>query len=104
MGQFLLYFLSVSDFSATAWISNNGYSSPLGDYQSAELINEMRAARYLLETPCDLTATTGIYANPVDGWNKCKQIYHLVQCSHTQILYLSPNENFTMNCINLPVS
>lgn len=60
-------------------MSSNSYTPTLLDYQALELMNEMKAARYLLETPCDLTASTGIYSNPVDGWNKCKHTVFIVQ-------------------------
>lgn len=71
--------ITVTDFSVSAWISSNSYTPTLLDYQALELMNEMKAARYLLETPCDLTASTGIYSNPVDGWNKCKHTVFIVQ-------------------------
>lgn len=73
------FLITVTDFSVSAWISSNSYTSTLLDYQALELMNEMKAARYLLETPCDLTASTGIYSNPVDGWNKCKHTVFIVQ-------------------------
>nr|XP_022293249.1 uncharacterized protein LOC111103919 [Crassostrea virginica] len=41
-----------SNFSGSAWMSNNGYTTPLSELQSVELMKEMRASQYLLEDPC----------------------------------------------------
>lgn len=66
------------DFSGSAWVTNNDYAFPLSDSQSAELMEEVRAARYLLTESCD--PDSGIYSSTANGWNSCE--YHLiVQCA-----------------------
>ena len=56
----------LTDFSGSAWMSNNGYTTPLSEPQSVELMKEMRASQYLLEDPC--TPETGIYSPAQSGW------------------------------------
>ncbi|XP_062582876.1 uncharacterized protein LOC134244633, partial [Saccostrea cucullata] len=50
------------NFSGSAWMTNNGYTTPLSESQSAELMKEVRAARYLLPDSCNLESS-------VNGWN-----------------------------------
>lgn len=47
-------------------MSNNGYNTPLSEYQSAELMKELRAAYYLLSDSCN--PETGAYSSSVNGW------------------------------------
>lgn len=56
----------VGGFSASAWMTSRGYTSPLSPSQTAELMTELDVQQYLLNTPCDSTA--GIYASPTNGW------------------------------------
>ncbi|XP_062581277.1 uncharacterized protein LOC134243073, partial [Saccostrea cucullata] len=55
------------NFSGSAWMTNNGYTTPLSESQSAELMKEIKAAPYLLADSCD--PDSGVYSSPVSGWN-----------------------------------
>lgn len=60
------FYFCLGGFSASAWMTSRGYTSPLNPSQTAELMTELDSQQYLLDTPCDSTA--GIYASPTNGW------------------------------------
>ena len=62
----LMSIFVLTDFSGSAWMSNNGYNTPLSEPQSVELMKEMRASQYLLEDTC--TPEAGIYSPAQSGW------------------------------------
>ena len=63
-------FLLFLDFSGSVWMTNKGYIPPLKKYQSAELMREMKASRYLMSDSC--SAADQIYSKSKDGWNNRK--------------------------------
>lgn len=48
----------------------NGYSSPLSDSQTAELIKTIGGGSYMLKDQC--SPTSGRFKNSKDGWVKGK--------------------------------
>lgn len=57
-------------FNASDWMTINGYSSPLSDSQTAELIKTIGGGPYMLKDQC--SPTSGRFKNSKDGWVKGK--------------------------------
>ena len=57
-------------FKVLDWMTSNGYSSPLTDAQTAELIKTLGGGPYVLQEQC--TPTEGRFKNSQNGWVKGK--------------------------------
>lgn len=70
----------VIGFVVSNWMSSNGYSSPLTDTQTAELMKIVGVGPYLLEDQC--SSTSGRFINEQNGWVKGIILYIFITCMY----------------------